>query len=566
MLSVNEIDKLLNNTSDISLDNYKSFENLRDIQQETICKIIDAFNKGKKYFILEAPTGIGKSAIATTIANYYSNIQNIKWDLNDKIIGSYIIVHQKILQDQYINEKWFKILNETNVIDCIKSASNYECQNVKHLDNVKCSDIMAMKGGYEKKSICKADSCIYQLDREKFYKNKTGLTNIQYFLTASAYSKHFKKKNLLIIDEAHTIEDSILNHITFDISEWICNTKLKLQIPNLIQDQEIINWIKNEYLYKLIEVNSQIKDELEKFEEKNYNKNEIEEIKSKIINLEYTAKCIDKVSILTSDYDDDTWVIDRSKTKTGLRSFSLKPVFINKYSKELLFDKANKFLLMSATILNKNSYCNSVGIKESEVEFISLDSLFDPSKRPIYYTPVGKMAKDTIKETLPNLARAVSLIMEQYKNKKGVIHCHTYEIAEYLKANVSSEHKDRLINHTSENRDKALEFHINSQKATVLLSPSMSEGVDLKDHLSRFQIICKIPFPYLGDRRIMKKKKIQPWWYPYQTAKIIVQGLGRSIRNEEDYADSYILDSNWAFFLKLNKKYFPKWFLSAIKN
>ena len=94
----------------------------------------------------------------------------------------------------------------------------------------------------------------------------------------------------------------------------------------------------------------------------------------------------------------------------------------------------------------------------------------------------------------------------------------------------------------------------------------MSEGIDLKDHLSRFQIICKIPFPYLGDRRVMKKKKIQPWWYPYQTAKIIVQALGRSIRSEEDYADSYILDSNWAFFLKINRKYFPKWFLSAIKN
>jgi Rad3-related DNA helicase len=37
-------------------------------------------------------------------------------------------------------------------------------------------------------------------------------------------------------------------------------------------------------------------------------------------------------------------------------------------------------------------------------------------------------------------------------------------------------------------------------------SPSMTEGIDLKDDLSRFQIICKVPYPqrnpYIIERQL----------------------------------------------------------------
>jgi Rad3-related DNA helicase len=111
-----------------------------------------------------------------------------------------------------------------------------------------------------------------------------------------------------------------------------------------------------------------------------------------------------------------------------------------------------------------------------------------------------------------------------------------------------------------------LERHINSKEPTILLSPSMAEGVDLKDDSSRFQIICKIPYPFLGDKLVKKRMNKWKWWYPLQTAKKIVQSVGRSIRNESDYADTYILDADWIKFFSRNKSLFPPEFKNSIRE
>jgi len=93
----------------------------------------------------------------------------------------------------------------------------------------------------------------------------------------------------------------------------------------------------------------------------------------------------------------------------------------------------------------------------------------------------------------------------------------------------------------------------------------MTEGVDLHGDLSRFQIVCKIPYPYLGDKLIRKKMNKWRWWYPLQTAKTIVQAVGRSVRSNDDTAVTYILDSDWEIFYSRNKKMFPSSFKESLK-
>ena len=41
----------------------------------------------------------------------------------------------------------------------------------------------------------------------------------------------------------------------------------------------------------------------------------------------------------------------------------------------------------------------------------------------------------------------------------------------------------------------------------------MAEGIDLKDDLSRFQIITKVPYPNLGDERIKIRCNKDYIWY-----------------------------------------------------
>jgi Rad3-related DNA helicase len=93
----------------------------------------------------------------------------------------------------------------------------------------------------------------------------------------------------------------------------------------------------------------------------------------------------------------------------------------------------------------------------------------------------------------------------------------------------------------------------------------MMEGIDLSGDASRFQILCKIPFPFLGDQVIRKRMEVNRSWYTYQTIKSIVQAMGRSVRNESDYAVSYILDADWERFFESNKHMFPDEFKTAIK-
>jgi len=93
----------------------------------------------------------------------------------------------------------------------------------------------------------------------------------------------------------------------------------------------------------------------------------------------------------------------------------------------------------------------------------------------------------------------------------------------------------------------------------------MSEGIDLKDDLSRFQILTKIPYPNLGDERIKIRCKRDYTWYVNEAVKGIVQAYGRSIRTEKDHADTFILDGCFEDLLHRNGKLFPKWFIDALR-
>ena len=106
--------------------------------------------------------------------------------------------------------------------------------------------------------------------------------------------------------------------------------------------------------------------------------------------------------------------------------------------------------------------------------------------------------------------------------------------------------------------------HANSTKPTVLISPSLNIGLDLKDLLSRFQIITKVPYLNMADRWTNAKRQIDPEWYSWQTVLRLVQAYGRSVRSKEDWARTYVLDSAFISFIRENKKFLPDWFTRAI--
>jgi ATP-dependent DNA helicase DinG len=126
------------------------------------------------------------------------------------------------------------------------------------------------------------------------------------------------------------------------------------------------------------------------------------------------------------------------------------------------------------------------------------------------------------------IAVAVDKIMTRHKDQKGIIHTTSYAQLNFIRGNISKEKARRLLETNPEvERDEIISEHIDSTKPTVLKSPSLHLGLDLKDDLSRFQVITKVPYPSLGDKWIdgIKRKKGQ--WYNWQTALRTVQSVGR---------------------------------------
>lgn len=92
----------------------------------------------------------------------------------------------------------------------------------------------------------------------------------------------------------------------------------------------------------------------------------------------------------------------------------------------------------------------------------------------------------------------------------------------------------------------------------------MTEGYDFKDDQARWQIIAKIPYPYLGDRQVEAKKNMDPAWYDLQTIMSIVQASGRVCRSKEDHGVTYVLDSDFKSLWDKRKEMFPPWFRKAV--
>jgi Rad3-related DNA helicase len=253
---------------------------------------------------------------------------------------------------------------------------------------------------------------------------------------------------------------------------------------------------------------------------------------------------------------EDHWVMNK-EYKKGAWNLEFKPIEVSQFAEEHLFYYGERILMMSATILDKEAFFKSLRVNPDDCEFIRTDSPFAPETREVQIVPVAKLSAKTKDKALPKITEVVEMIInELHPDEKGIIHTHSYEIQQYLMENIKT---DRFVFHTAGNREEQLDYHKLVKKPTILVSPSMYEGVDLKDEMSRFQIVIKMPFPYLGDKQVAAKKERFKGWYEHQTAVALIQSFGRSTRNEKDYSTTYVLDANFVWFYENNRNLFPDW-------
>lgn len=520
------------------------FDEIRPNQVEAIEFTLDkVLKEGKKFVILELGTGVGKSAIAVAVAKYWAR----KQALNGADPGGFFLTTQKILQEQYLRD--FGGIKGDMV--SIKSAANYECKRAK---GQSCGAVRRfIKKNKSDKDLQKCfGDCKYLNAKTKWMNSALSITNYSYFLNITKYTNDVEvPRQLLILDECHNVEQEISGFVDIQIDTPMCN-KVDLNLPSFSNEAQSMRWIDDVFEPRITSRVADLEAEMD------YSPD------ASIINEhEFMDKYMCKLHRFQEMYTTDNWIMNQDDGDAHKhKKLEFKPIDISGYSQETLFKYGQVVIFLSATVIDAKRFAQQVGIPTDLVASLQIESPFPVKNKPIIYAPQGKMNLDTINETLPKIALAVAAILKRHPNEKGIIHTHSYKILNYLMKNVRDK---RLLFQDDKNKEKIISKHMTTTEPTVLVSPSMSEGVDLKGNLSRFQVICKLPFPYLGDKLVQKRKEKWDWWYSYETAKVIIQSTGRSIRDENDYAVTYVLDEAWAYFWKMNSHLFPPSFHKQFK-
>ena len=489
------------------------FKNPRPDQIETVSEIMEAISEGYKYIVLEAGTGTGKSAIAYTLSSLYES--------------SYILTVTKQLQDQYIND--------FNNMALVKGRKNFICQKD---NNLTCDEGKCIAENYTCEN--QTTECDYYTQKHIALNSKTVISNYHYMFLELNYVKDFTKRHLLICDEAHNLENTLMSQLTLEFLISDLKDYLKFEVSDEILYQ-LDNGDFDVWLQFIDEIMDNYIRELDKI--KDISKPHI------IEKISFFKKQINDCNRFVENIAQDpySWIFDYDEDY-GIITF--KPLKIDSYAKNTLFKHGEVSIFMSATILDYKFFSKCLGISEDEIYAIRRESPFDFARNPIKTLDEFNMSHKTISDNAPKTIAVVESILDNHKNEKGIIHTVSSSCRDYLIDNISSK---RLIDHNTQNRSEQLENFKTSDEPLVLISPSMNEGVDLPGQLCRFQIIYKMPYPDLADKQILMRANAEEDWYEYKTALSLIQTYGRGMRYEDDYCTTYLIDSRIMEFIKTSK-------------
>lgn len=506
------------------------YPSYREGQREALDRAREAFAAGHRFVVVEAPTGSGKSAIAVTLAR--------------EARSAYILTGQKILQDQYVRD--FPDLA------VMKGRSNYPCLVIdSHAAAAPC--IVGKRF-----PVC--ENCPYFTAKDVAMAAANVTLNYAYYLAELNYGGGFGERELLVLDEAHNAEVALMAFAQVGLTELdLTRVGLARRFPPPLDGEAYFEFAED-LMPALRDRSRELDADLAKvssfgpaatalLREKQW-------IDGRAVRL--------RMMIDSRDEEGIEWVVERRRADGG-EGIVFKPVEVAPFAEELLFRGAEKVLMLSATVLDPDTFLRGIDVDPEDAVLIRVPSSFPARNRPLVLRPSARLTRNHLDKELPRLVEAIGDICEAHPDEKGVIHAHSYRIAKAIEAGIPAEHRWRIVtHHDASERDSALSTHMASPEPTILLTPSMTEGIDLGEDLARWQVLCKIPYPNLGDVQVKHRAAVDPAWYDWRTCLTVVQAYGRSVRSRDDHAVTYLLDAGFPAFLGRHRSKLPEWFLEAL--
>jgi len=509
--------------ADLSLP--EKFGSWRPGQLQTAAKIAAS----EKYaFLLDAPTGSGKSLIAAAV---------------QRLVGKNMVYccTTKQLQDQ--------LLHDFPYARTLKGRNNYPCLKYEKM----YPRISAEDCTHSREQECRFHNrCPYVRAKREALAAPLAILNIAYFLSEANFVGGFSDCELLVIDECDTLEDQLMSFTQLVITQRQLSS-LDISPPRYkTKFESWVEWARRA-LDSLIPQLRGLEGEIDN---SSWGTVDFALLRKK----RNLTRLVSKLKFFTAEVD-KTWV-----WYPGADKWVFKPVWIAKYASGVLWKHAKRVLEMSATVLDAKQMCVNTGLLygDRKFDYIALPSPFAKEHRPVYYEPCGSIIRKRMDIALPQLALALKKIMDKHPNDRILVHTVSYKVRDYLRMNIKS---DRFIIHSTADRDKVLENFKRSVKPLVLLSPSMGRGVDLPDEECRVVVIAKVPYPDLGDPQVNRRvhgSKDGDDWYAHKTVSTIVQASGRACRSMDDYSITYVLDGQFGKIYGEHFKVFPAWYRESV--
>ncbi|WP_256402565.1 helicase C-terminal domain-containing protein [Halorubrum salinum] len=521
----------------------------RGAQRQALADIRDAFAAGNDVVLVRAPTGSGKSLLARAIMGAADTVEETA---PSEATGAYYTTPQVSQIDDVEADD---LLDDLAVI---RGKSNYDCILPGEHDTPVNRAPCVRQRGFD----CSVKHrCPYFSDRAIASGNRYAAMTLAYFMR-TAGSEVFRKRDVVVIDEAHGLAEWAEMYATIDLSPGRVPVWDEVGVPDVAADagpEEDALDRTARFVESLRDTAKRAKDELtgraELDREEVARRDRLQELESEL-------------GWFLEDYRDPesptTWVVDQPDGEGS--AIAIKPLDPARYLRHTVWDRGNRFALLSATILSKDAFCRGVGLDPANVALVDVEHTFPLENRPLYDVTQGSMTYEHRDETVPKIARLIVRLMANHPDEKGLVHAHSYDIAGRLtellgEFGVAA----RVRRHGRDDRDAELAAWRASDKPSVFVSVKMEEALDLRDDLCRWQVVCKAPYRNTNDSRVARRLADGQWaWYHRTALRAVIQACGRVVRAPDDHGVTYLADDSLLDLFDRAETDTPPWFRDQI--
>ena len=538
----------------------EKFPTRRPGQREVIERIAST---DKRFTLLAAPTGAGKSVIAAAAAEMMGR-------------RTMILTGTKALQKQYLEDfPLTEIIGMANYTcellrrstqDWQRTCKRGPCHDgrrgmLKHAFAHAAVEVEKANGDVEITCQLKADGCEYYDARRAASDAPYAITNYAYWARAQrAMHPILGPFGFLVCDEAHDIAEILIGLQT---TEWSNRS-----VEFLADAGCPVNWLEAETLEEAAagartaervlseEARTQKPlPEIDREPDDDQSNGEFTYAKQVATQRERLRELI-----RADESGDRAFVWDVGERRLVNTTLSAES------AERWIWKGCPRILLMSATITE--GAARTLGIRPEELEVIEADSLIPTERRPVRvlqgapYMNRGVFEKQHGDRRFTQWLMLIDRILEAAAAVKTIVHVSSYRQADLIAH--YSDHAERIITHEPKGARNGVRRFLDAPAGAVLVSPAVATGHDFPGDHCRVQVIAKVPF--VAKTPVNNALEAQHEGYSAGKAILkMVQQSGRSTRGPEDASVTFIVDGMVRVFEEPPAlDWWPAWFVDAM--